>query len=161
MMVGRIFFVSNGIVRSFRNNDFVTYKRKKVAELYKALEKSRHKNSLIKTYYEDLLARMPEKKEVNLLYLNNGDFTFSPKSNDWKLTTPTCTNGAAYADLDNDGDLDIIGNNINDIASIYKNNTREQKAQNSNFIKIKLKGPEKNTLGIGTRITIDANVQSR
>lgn len=150
-------FVSNGIVRSFRNNDFVAYKRKRVAELYKTLEQSKHSDSLIKKYYEDLLAVMPEKKEVNLLYLNNRDFTFSSRNDDWKLTMPTCTNGAAYADLDNDGDLDIIGNNINDAAFVYRNNSSELNPKKSNFIKIKLKGPKRNTVGIGSRVTIETD----
>ena len=148
-------FVSNGIVRSFRNNDFVDYKRKRVAELYKALENSQDKNSLIKKYYEDLLDLMPNKKEVNLLYLNNRNYTFSSMNDDWKLTKPTYTTGAAYADLDNDGDLDIIGNNINDVASIYLNNSNELSL--GNYIKIKLKGPSSNTFGIGSKVTIETS----
>jgi hypothetical protein len=147
-------FVSNGIMRSFRNNDFVIYKRKRVAQLYKNLEKYQNKDSLIKKYYEDVLAVMPEKKEVNLLYLNNKDFTFSEKSNEWNLQTPTCTNGVAYADLDNDGDLDIIGNNINDAAFIYRNNLSELKT-NTNYLKIKLKGSSGNVIGIGAKVTIE------
>lgn len=147
-------FISNGIVRSFRNNDFVAYKRKRVDKLYKALEQSQNKDSLIKAYYEDLLAVMPEKKEVNLLYLNNKDFTFSSMNSDWNLTTPTCTNGAAYADLDNDGDLDIVANNINDAAFVYKNNSRELASKN-NYLKVKLIGPSGNNNGIGARVTIE------
>tara|TARA_B100001175_G_scaffold314587_1_gene324251 strand:+ start:3007 stop:6417 length:3411 start_codon:yes stop_codon:yes gene_type:complete len=148
-------FVSNGIVRSFRNNDFVAYKRKRVAKLYKDMEGSQQKNSLIKKYYEDLLDLMPNKKEVNLLYLNNRNYTFSSMNDDWKLNKPTYTTGAAYADLDNDGDLDIIGNNINDAASIYINNSNELSL--GNHIKIKLKGPKSNTFGIGSKVTIEAS----
>jgi len=81
----------------------VIYKRKRVDQLYKDLEIYKNKDSLIKTYYDDVLARMPEKKEVNLLYLNNRDFTFSAMNEAWNLNTPSCTNGAVYADLDNDG----------------------------------------------------------
>ena len=150
-------FVSNGIVRSFRNNDFVSYKRKRVDELYKTLERSQHKDSLIKKYYEDLLAVMPEKKEVNLLYLNNRDYTFSSKNDEWELTMPTCTNGAAYADLDNDGDLDIIGNNINDAAFVYRNNSKELNPEKSNYLKIKLKGPKGNTVGIGSKVSLETD----
>ena len=148
-------FVSNGIVRSFRNNDFVAYKRKRVAKLYKDMEGSQQKNSLIKKYYEDLLDLMPNKKEVNLLYLNNRNYTFSSMNDDWKLNKPTYTTGAAYADLDNDGDLDIIGNNLNDAASIYINNSNELSL--GNHIKIKLKGPKSNTFGIGSKVTIEAS----
>jgi hypothetical protein len=153
-------FVSNGILRSFRNNDFVIYKRKRVERLYKDLEIYKNRDSLIKTYYDDILARMPEKKEVNLLYLNNKDFTFSLMNEAWQLNTPSCTNGAVYADLDNDGDLDIIGNNINDPAFVYRNNARELASKN-NYLKIKLKGPESNTLGIGARITVETNEEKQ
>jgi hypothetical protein len=153
-------FVSNGILRSFRNNDFVIYKRKRVDQLYKDLEVYKNRDSLIKTYYEDVLARMPEKKEVNLLYLNNRDFTFSLMNEAWQLNAPSCTNGAVYVDLDNDGDMDIIGNNINDPAFVYRNNARELASKN-NYLKIKLKGPEKNTLGIGARITIGTNQEKQ
>lgn len=147
-------FVSNGILRSFRNNDFVIYKRKRVDQLYKNLEIYKNKDSLIKTYYDDVLARMPEKKEVNLLYLNNRDFTFSAMNDAWNLNTPSCTNGAVYADLDNDGDLDIIGNNINDPAFVYRNNSSELLPKN-NYLKLKLNGPKGNSTGLGARITVE------
>lgn len=153
-------FVSNGILRSFRNNDFVIYKRKRVDQLYKDLEIHKNRDSLIKTYYDDVLARMPEKKEVNLLYLNNRDFTFSLMNEAWQLNAPSCTNGAVYVDLDNDGDMDIIGNNINDPAFVYRNNARELASKN-NYLKIKLKGPEKNTFGIGARVTVGTNQEEQ
>ena len=98
---------------------------------------------------------MPEKKEVNLLFLNNKNFTFSEMSGEWNLTKPTSTNGAAYADLDNDGDLDIIGNNINDAAFVYRNNTNE--LEQSNYLKVKLKGTLVNVDGIGARVTIETD----
>ena len=153
-------FVSNGILRSFRNNDFVIYKRKRVGQLYKDLENYKNRDSLIKTYYDDILARMPEKKEVNLLYLNNRDFTFTSMNEAWNLNTPSCTNGAVYADLDNDGDLDIIGNNINDPAFIYRNNSSELLPKN-NYLKVKLKGPKGNSIGIGARISLETNEEKQ
>ena len=148
-------FVSNGVMRSFRNNDFIIYKRKRVMQLYEDLKKTQNQDSLIKKYYEDVLAVMPEKKEVNLLYLNNKNFTFSEMSGEWNLTKPTSTNGAAYADLDNDGDLDIVGNNINDAAFVYRNNTNE--LEQSNYLKVKLKGTLSNVDGIGARVTIETD----
>ena len=148
-------FVSNGVMRSFRNNDFIIYKRKRVTQLYEDLKKTQNRDSLIKKYYEDVLAVMPEKKEVNLLYLNNRNFTFSEMSDEWNLTKPTSTNGAAYADLDNDGDLDIVGNNINDAAFVYRNNTNE--LEQSNYLKVKLKGTLGNVDGIGARVTIETD----
>lgn len=148
-------FVSNGVMRSFRNNDFIIYKRKRVTQLYEDLKKTQNRDSLIKKYYEDVLAKMPEKKEVNLLYLNNKNFTFREMSGEWNLTKPTSTNGAAYADLDNDGDLDIVGNNINDAAFVYRNNTNE--LEQSNYLKVKLKGTFGNVDGIGARVTIETD----
>lgn len=149
-------FVSNGVLRSFRNNDFVIYKRKRVAQLYKDLKKYKNKDSLISIYYEDILAVMPEKKEVNLLYLNNKNSTFSEMNNIWNLNTATCTNGVAYADLDNDGDIDIVTNNINDAAFLYRNNSRELESK-GNYLKIKLKGPPGNIDGIGARVVIETS----
>ena len=58
-------------------------------QLYEDLKKTQNRDSLIKKYYEDLLTLMPEKKEVNLLYLNNKNFTFSEMSGEWNLTKPT------------------------------------------------------------------------
>ncbi|PKA97769.1 VCBS repeat protein [Flavobacteriaceae bacterium MAR_2009_75] len=149
-------FVSNGIVRSFGNNDFLIYKEKKLSELHKNLELVQNKDSLIKIYYDDLLNRMPKKAEVNQLFLNNKDFTFSSMNINWGLTTLTCATGAVYSDLDNDGDLDIVTNNINDMASVYRNNSREVAVANQ-YLKIKLKGPSGNTNGLGTKVTVEAN----
>ena len=146
-------FVSNGVLRSFRNNDFVQYKRKRVAKLYEDLEEYTNRDSLIANYYDDLLKVMPEKKEVNLLYINNSDYSFSEKSKAWDLEVPTATNGAIYVDLDNDGDLDIVGNNSNDPASIYKNNSCEG-GENTHFLTFKFKGSSQNTMGIGTKVTL-------
>ncbi|MCK5699513.1 MAG: VCBS repeat-containing protein, partial [Cyclobacteriaceae bacterium] len=109
----------------------------------------------IKLYYEGILSVMPEKKEVNLLFMNNKDLTFSSMNAAWKLNTPTSSNGAAYEDLDNDGDLDIITNNLNDAAFIYRNNTQELNPK-SNYLKIKLNGSSGNLNGIGAKITITA-----
>jgi len=146
-------FVSNGVLRSFRNNDFVNFKRQRVARLYKEMDKHSNRDSLIEYYYRDLLAVMPEKKEVNLFYRNNGDFTFSEMNGPWKLDRPTATNGAVYADLDNDGDLDVVGNNINDPVVLYRNNSSELDI-GGNYLNIKLKGPKKNLDGIGAKVTL-------
>jgi hypothetical protein len=148
-------FVSNGVLRSFRNNDFIQFKRKRVDKLYQDMEIYTNKDSLIADYYKDLLKVMPEKKEVNLLYLNDANLTFAEKSKGWGLEVPSATNGAIYADLDNDGDLDIVGNNINEPASIYKNNTREL-SENGNYLNVRFKGHHNNTLGIGSKVVLQA-----
>tara|TARA_R110000868_G_scaffold2277_12_gene17068 strand:+ start:10217 stop:13594 length:3378 start_codon:yes stop_codon:yes gene_type:complete len=136
-------FVSNGIKMDFRNNDFAIY----LEEKYQEGMRSR-KVDLAK-YVDDLLDKLPERKKENYFYLNGGDLKFN------KLAvnqTPTYSNGAAYADFDNDGDLDIIVNNTDDFAQLYRNN----QSKNA-FLKIALKGPDKNIDGIGARIEVNAN----
>jgi hypothetical protein len=99
---------------------------------------------------EDFLAfakMLPQQKLNNYFYKNNGDLTFEDTSSKWVEGKPTFSNGAAYADLDNDGDLDIIVNNINDEATILKNNATDQKGVN--YLEIQLIGPEKNKFGLG------------
>ncbi len=136
-------FVGNGIKRDFRNNDFVNYHKALRAELAKQESIDRE------AYLNEVMSRMPERKKVNCFFLNNNDLTFSKVSVDSMLTN---ANGAAYADLDMDGDLDMVTNNMDDFAFIYKNNSVEHKR--GNYLKINLEGPESNRLGIGARVTI-------
>ncbi|TXG37136.1 VCBS repeat-containing protein [Seonamhaeicola maritimus] len=105
---------------------------------------------------------MPQQKLTNYFYKNNGDLTFENTSNNWVDSSPTFSNGATYADLDNDGDLDIVVNNINDEATILKNNAIE--FNSGNYLKIDLNGPDKNKNGLGSTITleqVDGNIQTR
>ncbi|WP_170110254.1 FG-GAP-like repeat-containing protein [Flavilitoribacter nigricans] len=136
-------FVGNGIKRDFRNNDFVRYHKALRAELAE-------KGSIDEeAYIKEVMAKMPERKKVNYFFLNNDDLTFTKISID---TLPGSSNGATYADLDNDGDLDMITNNMDDLAFVYRNNSTEQ--GRGNYLKIRLEGPAANPLGIGTRVQI-------
>ncbi|HKZ37141.1 MAG TPA: FG-GAP-like repeat-containing protein, partial [Chryseolinea sp.] len=94
-------------------------------------------------------------KKQNFLFKNNGDLTFADKASEWGLDQPSYSNGAAYADLDNDGDLDLVTNNINDEAFIYQNNliNKESKTEN-NFLRIKLSGEKGNMQGFGTKLWV-------
>ena len=86
---------------------------------------------------------MPSTIEENYTYKNNGDLTFTKVNKAWGLDQKTLSNGAAYVDLDNDGDMDLVVNNIEEErASIYKNNS--ERLNKNNFIKIKLEGEGKN-----------------
>jgi hypothetical protein len=139
-------FIGNGIKRDFRNNDFVNYHKQVRAELAQQKEIDRE------AYINDVMARMPERKKTNYFFRNNGDLTFSKLNGSW-IEPLTCSNGAAYADFDNDGDLDMVVNNMDDYAFIYRNNSRERKA--GAYLAISLQGTEKNRLGIGARVIID------
>ncbi len=95
---------------------------------------------------------MPGQALPNYIFRNNGDLTFSRYNKQWNITEPSYSNGVAYADLDNDGDLDLIVNNIDQEALIYKNNAIESKS--GNYLKIKFDGTLKNKLGIGSVVNI-------
>ncbi len=140
-------FVSNGIKRDFRNNDFVNYVNKKQDSIREA-QKFDAEN-----YITDLLDKMPTRKKENYFFKNNGDLTFTKMNKVWDQDgTLTSSNGAAYADLDNDGDLDLVVNNIDDPAFILKNNAVELGL--GHYLAIKLNGAQANRDGIGARVTV-------
>lgn len=128
-------FVTNGIKNDLSNQDFRDQMRENII--------ARKKVSI-----EEAIDMMPSEKLQNYLYKNNGDLTFKNVSTDWGITQKINSNGSAYSDLDNDGDLDLIVNNQSEIASIYENNST------NNYVSFSLKGSEQNPNGIGSRITI-------
>tara|TARA_B110000503_G_scaffold60104_1_gene95635 strand:- start:1124 stop:4477 length:3354 start_codon:yes stop_codon:yes gene_type:complete len=133
-------FISNGIKGDFRNNDFINYRKEKQAEVIK------NKHVEPESYITDILSKMPSRKKENYFYINNGDLTFNKLEVKQNATN---SNGAAYADFDNDGAIDIVVNNSSGISYIYKNNTNT-----NNFIKIKLKGNKNNINAIGARVQV-------
>ena len=107
----------------------------------------------------ELMNMIPEVKIPNYIFKNNGDLTFTDKSSEWGINIKSFTNGTAYADLDNDGDLDIITNNINDPAflfenTLYKKTNKENKATQPNYLRIQLQGPSRNVEGFGAQVSI-------
>jgi hypothetical protein len=84
-----------------------------------------------------MLDQIPVIKISNYAYRNRGDLTFEDVTEKWGLSVPSFSNGAAYGDMDNDGDLDYIVNNINDKAFVYRNNSREEQADKSHYLRIK------------------------
>ncbi|PKA99992.1 VCBS repeat protein [Flavobacteriaceae bacterium MAR_2009_75] len=141
-------FITNGVKRDYTNMDFMNYAvQQKMEENQGGAEMA----------VNDLLNNMPAIIEENYTYRNNGDLTFTKVNADWGLNQKTLSNGAAYADLDNDGDLDIIVNNTDEYASIYRNNSNLH--FNNNYLKVSLKGSEKNTHGIGSKIEIKIGEQ--
>ena len=101
-----------------------------------------------------LADRAPSVSKPDYMYRNRGTLFLEDVSAQWGFDQPTFANGAAYVDLDNDGDLDLVTNNVNEPASVYRNLTREKFPHGSNYVKVKFNGPQGNTYGIGARITI-------
>jgi len=128
-------FITNGIENDLSNQDF----RKKM---------ERNIMNRKKVTLDEAIAMMPSEKLQNYSFKNNGNLSFTNTSDSWGLTQKINSNGAAYADLDNDGDLDLIVNNQSDFATIYKNNS------NNNHISFTLKGSAKNRNGVGSKIIL-------
>ena len=141
-------FISNGYLRDFTDLDFLKYT---VADAKAAAIKQGNLN--FQTY--DLVKQMPSNKLGNYIFKNNRDLTFSNKSKEWGLDKLTISNAAAYVDLDNDGDLDLIVCNNNEPALIYRNNTSEIRGHH--FIKLRFKGEGLNTKAYGTKVTLITN----
>ncbi len=97
---------------------------------------------------KELLQQIPKVKISNYAYKNNGDLTFKDVTKEWGMFLPTFSNGAAYADLDNDGDLDYVVNNINDEALVYRNNCRDIN-KNDHYLQIQFSGDSLNKKGLG------------
>jgi hypothetical protein len=143
----RDLLITNGFPKDVTDKDYVMFKREVGA--------FNNQRSLIDS--------IPVLKISNYAFQNQGDFSFTDKTKEWGMFRPSFSNGAAFADLDNDGDLDYVVNNINDAAFLYENtlyDKPEEKSENS-FLRIKLVGPPKNRSGLGTKVTVkyDSNTQ--
>lgn len=146
-------FVTNGVYRDVIDRD-------KNNEILATLRANGRKPTA-----EDFLKfaqMLPQQKLNNFFFRNKGDRTFEDVSNSWVDSKPTFSNGAAYADFDNDGDLDVVINNINDEATFLQNRTVETRG--GNFLKLDLVEAGKNKFGIGTRVNLyfkDGTKQTR
>lgn len=140
--------VSNGIYKDITDQDFIDF----IADKEKVREIVLKKN---KFDFRDFLEYLPSTKLANYAFKNNRDLTFINKAHELGLGEPGFSNGAAYGDLDNDGDLDIVINNVNMEAFIYRNNS-EKKIKN-NFLKFEFEGAGINTFGIGSEVKVYAN----
>jgi enediyne biosynthesis protein E4 len=143
--------VTNGILRDMRNNDFNTRMRKYIAE----------QQQLGKTEFnpDELLDMAPSIKLHNYIYKNNGDLTFKDMVKNWGFEQKNWAQGAAYADFDNDGDIDLVTNCMNDPAALYRNTATENRI--GNYLRIKLAGEGANQNGFGTRIKLFIGSQTQ
>ncbi len=143
-------FITNGYPRDVTNLDFIVYGQQVLA--MGEAEANRQQRLLA-------LNELPGAKLPNYIFRNQGDLTFTNTTGEWGLTRPSYSNGAVYADFDNDGDLDLAINNIDEVAAIYKNQSRELKNNSANYLQIKLKGPKGNVQGLGAKIRLYINSQ--
>lgn len=136
-------FVSNGILGATNDMDFINFIAN--TKIQEQLDKGMEEKDLKFT------EQLPQRKLANYFFKNNGDLTFTDYTSNWFQKLPSFSNGSIYADLDNDGDQDLVVNNVNSEAFILENKTETSLNQ---FLKIKFKGPEKNTFGIGSKIKV-------
>ncbi|MCF2443013.1 VCBS repeat-containing protein [Dyadobacter sp. CY345] len=137
----RDIIITNGFPRDITDMDFIAYRNEVGNVMTKMM----------------LLDYVPSVKIKNFAYKNKGNLRFEDVTDDWGIELPGFSNGAAYADLDNDGDLDYVVNNINDSAAVYRNNSIQLKPEESNYLRIKFKGEGYNGNGIGAVAGISYN----
>jgi len=134
----RDLIVTNGFPKDITDRDFLAYRREATPA----------------TSQKRTLAQIPEVKLHNYAFQNNGNCGFTDVSAEWGFTKPGFSNGAAYADLDNDGDLDMIVNNVNDEASVYENTSMDQASGGQHYLSVQLTGDAANINGIGTWVEL-------
>jgi hypothetical protein len=140
--------ITNGFPKDITDHDYLVYRYQTAVQQQLTLE--------------ELSKMIPSAKTVNYAFKNKGGKSgdlpqFEDVSTQWGMDIPSFSNGAAYADLDNDGDVDYVVNNINDSAFVYRNNSVQLKPAESNFLRIKCQGLSNNINGIGAWIDISYN----
>ncbi|MCC5939746.1 MAG: VCBS repeat-containing protein [Lunatimonas sp.] len=135
-------YVTNGYHRDYTNQDFLKY----MADYIKKYQGLKRENVL------ELVYSMPSSNVINYMFQNTGGIRFENQTSSWGLDQVANSNGAAYADLDNDGDLDLIVNNVSLPAFIYRNDSEKRTA--NHYLKFKLEGENKNSHGLGAKVTV-------
>ncbi len=135
-------FITNGVRREINNTDFFNKFSKNDGSNLTDLEKS---------------LKIPTEKVDNFIFKNNGNLDFQKVNNEWGVTYKGFSNGVAYADLDNDGDLELITNNLDDYATVYENKSSLSK----NYLTLQFIGNLKNTFGLGARVYITTGTQTQ
>ncbi len=145
----RDIFITNGYLRDITNMDYMTH----TSEVYKMAAAKGMEVDFLK-----LISELPTTRLRNYVYHNANGIKFNNKAEEWGLNEKTISNGAAYADFDNDGDYDLITNNLNQPVSVFKNN--QQAKLKNNYIKIRLIGPDLNKQGLGSKIWLETDDKS-
>jgi hypothetical protein len=140
----RDIFITNGINHDLTDLDFVDFF---ADEIIQKMALTGKKESI-----DSIIQKMPIKPQPNYAYRNQGDLTFDKANAEWGFELPTRSNGAAYGDLDNDGDLDLVINNVNMEAFLYRNNTESQR--DHAYLRMKFEGTGQNPFAIGTTVWV-------
>ena len=136
-------FVANGIARRSNDLDYINFIE--VDSIQGKLNSKMGQREL------RFIEKMPQIKIPNFLFINNGDSTFTNRAEEWGLGQSSYSNGSAYGDLDNDGDLDLVINNIEDEAMVYENRAITTEFTTHNFLQVNLKGNDGNFFGLGAK----------
>jgi len=143
-------YVTNGIAKDVTSQDYVAF----LANDQTMLTATRGK----RVDFKGLTDAMSSTKLQHYAFRNKGDLTFSNEAVNWGLGTPSFANGASYADLDGDGALDLVVNNVNDEAFVYRNNARALLKENR-YLEVNLEGEGRNRFGVGSKVTIESGSQ--
>ena len=148
-------FITNGFGKDVTDLDFVKFRSNMTSEV--------KNESLRRKILLDSLASRPGIKVSNYAYRNMGDLLFRDVSASWGFQVPAYSNGAAYADFDNDGDLDLVVSNLDQVASVYRNTQREKHPLTSNYLRLKLQGTPLNQSAWGSKVEVryEGIVQSK
>lgn len=138
-------FITNGYMRDYTNMDFLKYTAPE--EIRKYLLQGQ------KPDMYEMVKKMPSSQVKSYLFRNTGHLSFENVTQKWGMGLPSLSNGAAYGDFDNDGDWDLVVNNINQPAFIWQNHAEDLK---NNYLKIRCTGEKKNTFGIGAKVIVSA-----
>jgi len=138
-------FVANGIHKDLVDQDYIQY-----------ISNDEVKRQLISkdgVDFKEMIDIMPSERIPNYMFSGKGDMQFEEVGSDWGIATPSHSNGSAYADLDNDGDLDLVVNNVNMPAFVYQNQS-SQRMKANNYLQIQLVGEGANPFAIGAKVTL-------
>lgn len=136
-------FIANGTPKRLNDLDYIDFASR---------DSMRYAPQLNARQVEEAIHSMPVEKTRNFFYEAGEDLVFEDRSIEWGMDEENMANGASYADLDNDGDLDLVTNNINELSRVYEN--QSNKILRGNYLRVQLKSDDKNTFGIGAKIYI-------